>query len=216
TGDFQLQEVSFKRAPPYAVLSYQRQPEGAVDRSQLSFAMMRSGCERPRMSVTHRFDKFEFYTRRAASLGLEYCWFDMCCIDDSSAARIDEAACDEFTRLQSATECFVHLADVPSSRAGGQWEAEFRRSSYFRSLESLQVVLAASAVEFFSAEGHLLGNKKTLETLLHETMGVPRQALRGAEMCTFSVDERMGWAVSKTAGPNEEDQAYAMQGLLGV
>ncbi|KAH7012716.1 uncharacterized protein B0I36DRAFT_226035, partial [Microdochium trichocladiopsis] len=77
----------------------------------------------------------------------------------------------------------------------------------------MQELIAPRSVKFFSAEGYVLGNKTTLEALLHECTGVPVDALRGKPPADFSINERLSWlGQRKTKRP--EDLAYCMLGIF--
>ncbi|KAK5116953.1 hypothetical protein LTR62_006674 [Meristemomyces frigidus] len=97
----------------------------------------------------------------------------------------------------------------------GIWERSFRDSRWFTRGWTLQELLAPASVEFFSRGEDLLGDKKTLETLLHETTSIPCLALRGSELAPYSATERLRWAVKRHT-TRKEDRAYCLQGLLGV
>jgi hypothetical protein len=56
---------------------------------------------------------------------------------------------------------------------------------------TLQELIAPSLVAFFSKEGEMLGNKRSLERHIHEITGIPVNALRGGALSDFSITERM-------------------------
>ena len=72
-----------------------------------------------------------------------------------------------------------------------------------------------TSVEFFSEEGELLGNKKSLERQICEVTGIPVKALRGSPLSDFSVTERMLWAASRET-TCKEDIAYSLLGIFDV
>jgi hypothetical protein len=95
------------------------------------------------------------------------------------------------------------------------WESEFRKSRWFTRGWTLQELLAPASVEFFSREGKLLGDKKSLEREIHEITGIPVEALQGSSLSSFSVDERMSWA-AKGETKRKEDRAYSLLGIFNV
>ncbi|KAH7016216.1 uncharacterized protein B0I36DRAFT_337058 [Microdochium trichocladiopsis] len=125
-----------------------------------------------------------------------------------------------FRWYRDADHCYVYLSDVVNN--GGKdedkasqlpWETAFRRSRWLTRGWTLQELIAPRSVKFFSAEGYVLGNKTTLEALLHECTGVPVDALRGKPLADFSINERLSWVGGrKTKRP--EDLAYCMLGIF--
>ncbi|KAH7012490.1 uncharacterized protein B0I36DRAFT_369647 [Microdochium trichocladiopsis] len=92
-----------------------------------------------------------------------------------------------------------------STRAGQWWHRAW----------TLQELIVPKSVKFFSAEGEALGNKTTLEILLHECTGVPVDALRGKPLADFSINERLSW-LGKRKTKRPEDLAYCMFGIFDV
>jgi len=126
-----------------------------------------------------------------------------------------------FRWYRDATRCYVYLSDVskrcnaeePFSRS--TWISEFRHSRWFTRAWTLQELIAPKSVEFFSQEGARLGDKVSLETSLHEITGVSVEVLRGKPLIELTVQERMLWAVKRTA-KRKEDEAYALLGIFGL
>jgi hypothetical protein len=58
---------------------------------------------------------------------------------------------------------------------------------------TLQKLLAPSKVGFFSQEGKKLGNKISLQKMVHEIRSILLKALNGAPLSQFSVNERLWW-----------------------
>jgi hypothetical protein len=79
----------------------------------------------------------------------------------------------------------------------------------------LQELLAPRSVEFFDSDGIRLGDKESLEQVLHEITLIPPRALRKAPLNEFSVDERMSWAKDRET-KRREDKAYSLLGLFGA
>ena len=63
--------------------------------------------------------------------------------------------------------------------------------------------------------GNRLGDKKSLEVLLHKITGIPVLALRGRPLSDFSFDERVLWARNRDT-KREEDLAYSLIGIFDI
>jgi hypothetical protein len=118
-----------------------------------------------------------------------------------------------FRWYRSADRCYVYLPDVslPDEDARNTqrtWEPAFRRSRWFTRGWTLQELIAPASVEFFSREWTRLGDRGSLEDLIHEITGIPVAALRGTALSRFSVDERMQWAAKRET--KKEDRAYCL------
>lgn len=168
------------------------------------------------------YDKIRFCGEKAAKDGLEYFWVDTCCIDKSSSAEVQEAVTIMFCWYRNTSKCYVYLADVTVTEnrlkdqvAQHLWESAFRRSRWFTRGWTLQELLAPPSVEFYSVHGARLGDKDSMEDLIHEITKIPRQALCGADMATFSIDERLSWAENRQT-KRKEDRAYSLLGIFGV
>jgi len=61
----------------------------------------------------------------------------------------------------------------------------------------------------------VLGDKTSLEQIVHEITGIATQALRGEALFDFSVAERMAWAETRRT-TREEDKAYCLLGIFDV
>jgi hypothetical protein len=125
-----------------------------------------------------------------------------------------------FQWYKSATRCYVFLPDVsaltatePAQRS--DWEASFRASAWFTRGWTLQELIAPVLVEFFSCEGRGLGDKASLDQLLHDITGIPLAALRNCPLDQFSTSERKRWADSRVT-TEEEDIVYCLLGVLGI
>lgn len=122
----------------------------------------------------------------------------------------------------SAAKCYVNLSDVSTRKrkAGStssetSWEPAFRSTRWFKRGWTLQELIAPTTVEFFSQEGNKLGNKVSLQSLIHKTTGIPLEVLNGAPLSRFSVNERLRWAEGRIT-KHEEDRAYSLQGILDI
>jgi hypothetical protein len=70
-------------------------------------------------------------------------------------------------------------------------------------------------VEFFSADYKRLGDKLSLERIIHERTGIPVEALQVYDPTKFSVDEYIFW-VAERETKHEEDMAYSLLGVFGI
>ncbi|KAI3326718.1 kinesin light chain [Xylariaceae sp. AK1471] len=202
--------------PPYAIFSHTWGTE------EVTYEDITKG------SGLHKsgYDKIRFCGEQAKRDGLQYFWVDTCCIDKSSSQELTEAINSMFQWYSNATKCYAFLADVVTSgpahldgdrRSNQAWDLSFPRSRWFTRGWTLQELLAPAKVDFFSAEGVKLGDKKSLERLICGVTGIPPKVLRGSPLslshCTVS--ERMAWAERrKTTRP--EDKAYSLLGIFNV
>jgi len=168
------------------------------------------------------YDKIRFCGEQARRDGLQYFWVDTCCIDKSDSAELSEAINSMFRWYRNAAKCYVYLSDVSITKrkASNQfskftWESALPASRWFTRGWTLQELLAPGSVEFFSQEGKRLGDKRTLERLIHEITGIAIPALRGTSLSEFGVDERLLWAVTRQT-TREEDKAYSLLGIFDI
>lgn len=168
------------------------------------------------------YNKIRFCGGQAIRDGLQYFWVDTCCIDKSNSTELQEAVNSMFRWYQNASKCYVYLSDVSIvEQEGGTspsqcpWESAFRASRWFTRGWTLQELLAPNSVEFFSQEGKLLGNKKTLEQQIHEITRIAVAAIRGAPLSNFTVEERLLWAENRQT-TREEDKAYSLLGIFNI
>ncbi|KAH7025765.1 NACHT domain-containing protein [Microdochium trichocladiopsis] len=159
------------------------------------------------------YEKLMFCALQASKDGLQYFWVDTCCIDQSNSTELYEAINSMFRWYQNATHCYAYLTDV--SDACASWQTAFRNSRWLTRGWTLQELVAPKSVIFFAKEGQRLGDKASLEMLLHETTGIPAEALQGAPLADFSINDRFSWVGNrKTKRP--EDKAYCLLGIFGV
>lgn len=115
----------------------------------------------------------------------------------------------------NASKCYAYLPDVSTEVPSETWKSAFRNTRWATQGWTLQELLAPSHIEYFSLEGRLIGDKKSLESLLHDTTGISISALRGTPLCEFSEAERISWMETRqTKLP--EDKIYALLGILDV
>ena len=210
-GEFNLTKDIIHPTSPYAILSH----TWGEDDEEVTFEDLKNGSGKTKIG----YRKLQFCGQQAARDGLQYFWVDTCCINKSRDSELSEAINSMFRWYCKAAICYVYLADVwtkdqidPSLQP---WEAAFRNSRWFTRGWTLQELIAPPLVEFFSLNGKRLGDKKSLEVLLHGITGISVLALRGRLPSDFSFDVRVSWARNRDT-KREEDLAYSLLGILGV
>jgi hypothetical protein len=200
--------------PPYAILSH----TWGANAEEVTFADLAKGDGKHKPG----YKKIRFCGEQAQQDGLQYFWVDTCCIDKSDKAELSFAIQSMFRWYQNATKCYVYLSDVSTKKrkTGGlstefTWEPAFRSSRWFTRGWTLQELLAPSIVEFFSQESKKLGDKTSLKSLIQKITGIPCQALDGAPLSRFSVNERLRWKGDRKT-KREEDAWYSLSGIFDV
>jgi hypothetical protein len=210
TEDLSEEELS---SCPYAILSH----TWGKDDEEVNFADVTQGSGHTKVG----YEKLRFCGKQAEKDGLRYFWVDTCCIDKSSSAELSQAITSMFRWYAGAVKCYVYLGDVTtrnfesSNPPARSWQPTFRLSRWFKRGWTLQELLAPRSVEFFNYHGARLGDKESLEQVLHEVTQIPPRALRNAPLDEFSVEERMSWAEQRVT-KHGEDKAYSLLGLFGV
>src|SRR5690242_14190050 len=125
-----------------------------------------------------------------------------------------------FRWYRDAARCYVFLPDVSVPTAADirqepALEASFRASEWFTRGWTLQELIAPASVEFFSSEGRRIGDKRSLEQLIHEITRIPVKALQNCLLDEFTMPERMEWAKNRQT-TEEEDEVYCLLGLLNI
>ncbi|KAH7094921.1 ankyrin repeat-containing domain protein [Paraphoma chrysanthemicola] len=126
-----------------------------------------------------------------------------------------------FRWYHNAAKCYVYLSDVSIIDSKGQilrqevWKPTFQKSRWFTRGWTLQELLAPTVVEFFSKEGELLGDKDMMVEELAEITRISVDALKGASLSNFTVEERMSWSEERNT-KREEDKAYCLLGIFDV
>ncbi|XMA20307.1 hypothetical protein WAI453_013098 [Rhynchosporium graminicola] len=211
-SDFNLIEFFEDEIPEYAILSHR------WEAGEVTFKDMTDGTSEGKAG----YSKIQFCGAQARRHGLKYFWVDTCCIDKSSSAELSEAINSMFRWYQKAAKCYVYLSDVSSLKQKGSntfaecsWESAFRASKWFIRGWTLQELLAPRSVEFFSLEGHRIGDKTILEKQIHQITGIPTTALQGNPLSQFDVEERFSWAKYRQT-TRAEDKAYSLFGIFDV
>jgi hypothetical protein len=167
------------------------------------------------------YRKINFCGYQAVKDGLRYFWVDTCCIDKRNLPELTKAINSMFRWYHNAAKCYVYLSDVSINSTGSMevdedpWMEAFRRSRWFTRGWTLQELIAPVSVEFFSAEGHFLGDKRSLEGEIAQITGIPTEVLRGRSLSDFSALERFSWAENRET-TEEEDIVYCLLGIFDV
>ena len=213
-GEFSLTKDLIDNIPPYAILSHTWEE----DDNEPTFQDLMQGVGKSKAG----YRKILFCEEQATKDGLQYVWVDTCCIDKSNNTELSEAINSMFRWYQEAAKCYVYLQDVSTHRpdesdrfSGFIWESAFRKSRWFTRGWTLQELIAPISVEFFSREGILLGDKKSLKQQIHERTGIPIEAFQGSPLSQFSVSERISWADNRET-KRKEDKAYSLLGIFDI
>jgi hypothetical protein len=161
------------------------------------------------------YRKITFCGEQAERDGFKYFWVDTCCIDKRNLPELTRAINSMYRWYRNAAKCYVYLSDVSVLEVDKPWMDGLRNSRWFTRGWTLQELIAPVAVDFFSAEGHLLGNKRSLELEITEITGIPTEVLRGRPLGDFSPSERFSWAKNRET-TEEEDLAYCLLGIFDV
>ncbi|KAL5386219.1 hypothetical protein DPSP01_004302 [Paraphaeosphaeria sporulosa] len=210
-GRLVLTDFRGKTIPPYAILSHR------WSESEILIEDIASGVYKER---EEGYRKLQFCAKQAAQDKLQYFWIDTCCIDKWNLSELSKAINSMFQWYKNATRCYVFLLDVSVSTATepaqrNDWEASFRKSVWFTRGWTLQELIAPVSVEFFSREGHPIGDKASLGQLISEITSIPLAALRNCPLDQFSISERERWAKNRRT-TEEEDIVYCLLGILTI
>jgi Heterokaryon incompatibility protein (HET)/NACHT domain len=215
-GEFSLtkQFIGNDDIPPYAILSH----TWGENEDEVTFQDLKMGTGKSKAG----YRKIDFCREQAIKDGLQYIWIDTCAIDQSNNAELAEALNSMFRWYRNSTKCYVYLSDVSMDihnsndvLSRSRLERDFRLSRWFTRGWTLQELIAPHTVEFFSAEGKALGDKKSMEQQIHNITGIPVRALRGNMLSQYTIEERMTWAAKRDT-KREEDIAYCLMGLFEV
>jgi hypothetical protein len=204
-GTFSLIERTGQDVPPYAILSH----TWGNDEDEIKFKDITEGTVDDKLG----YRKLKFCQKQAAKDDLQYFWVDTCCINKDSSAELSEALNSMFSWYRLAAKCYVYLSDV--STTDPETPQSLETSRWFTRGWTLQELLAPESVEFFSAEGHLIGDKRSLVQRITNATGIPHEALEGKDLKEFGINERMKWAKGRET-KREEDAAYSLLGIFGV
>ena len=210
-GRLILTDFRGKPIPPYAILSHR------WGGSEILIENVLNGNYKEK---EEGYQKLRFCAEQAAQDGLQYFWIDTCCIDRWDNNERSKAINSMFQWYRNAARCYVFLSDVslPATADTPQrsdWETSFRKSEWFTRGWTLQELVAPVLVEFFSRQGQRIGDKVSLDQLLHDITEIPLAALHNCPLGQFSISERMRWAEHRRT-TEEEDIVYCLLGVLGV
>jgi hypothetical protein len=211
-GELGFTEYLDNDIPRYAILSH----TWGRDNEEVNFNDLETGLGKDKQG----YSKIQFCQEQAHQDAIQHFWVDTCCIDKSSNAELAEAIISMYQWYRNAAKCYVLLSDVSTRKRDNEgskrsWEPAFRKSRWFTRGWTLQELLAPTSVEFFSREGVRLGDKGTLEQMIHEITSIPIEALRGTPLDQFPVQERVRWAEQRQV-TIEEDRAYCLLGIFEV
>lgn len=210
TGGIRLtDDLPSNKIPPYAILSH------TWGDGEVLFRDLMGGTGKNKAG----YNKIRFCGDQAWRDGLRFFWVDTCCIDKSNSAELQEAINSMFRWYRNATKCYAYLVDVsiPSPDVDDKsiWEPAFRASRWFTRGWTLQELIAPTSVEFFSREEVRLGDRTTLEQVIHDVTRIPLKALQRGLLSDFSVHDRMAWIENRNT-TREEDLAYSLFGIFDV
>lgn len=209
SGNISITEDLHHNVPPYAILSH----TWTTDDQEVTI----NDIKEQGAQTKDGYRKIDFCRKQALKDGLQYFWVDTCCIQQSSDAELTRSINSMFRWYRDAEKCYVYLSDVSADFDGSnsKWDDDFRRSRWFTRGWTLQELIAPRSVEFFSSEGKLLGNKKSLVKQLHAITKIPVSALQGTPLSEFSIDERMLWSENRET-KLAEDKAYCLFGIFDI
>ena len=205
-GELVLMEHNGRSVPSYAILSH---TWAADNNDEVSFQDLEAGTGK----LKPGWKKIGFCADKAAADGLRFFWVDTCCIDKKNAVELAAAINSMFGWYKKAARCYVYLSDVPALEDEGL--VAFRKSRWFTRGWTLQELIAPTLVTFYNSEGQRLGDKSALEAMIHDVTGIAKNALRGATLSDFSIEERMSWAEHRNTTV-EEDEVYSLLGIFDV
>jgi hypothetical protein len=204
-GALELIDVDRHNVPPYAILSHTWESSS----QELTFQDLKHGTG----TEKYGYRKLTFSAHRTLLDGLQYFWIDSVCIDRTNNTELAEAINSMFRWYRGAKVCYAYLIDVHGDELD---ETAFRQSRHHTRGWTLQEIIAPGKVEFFSSGGHMIGDKVSLESQLHEITGVAIEALRSPDAVgSCNIEARMSWSLGRET-TIEEDQVYCLLGIFGV
>ncbi|KAF2182316.1 HET-domain-containing protein [Zopfia rhizophila CBS 207.26] len=209
-GEFSLVEFVGNSSPRYAVLSH----TWGADNEEVTYKDLVGSLSMSKAG----YNKIRFCGEQAAKDGLLYFWVDTCCIDKSSSAELSEAINSMYQWYRNAEVCYAYLSDVSvmtGNIVGPSTPSEFEESRWFTRGWTLQELLAPTHLLFFDKNWQRIGSRLDLEEHVTKTTGISSAALRGKELRSFTVAQRMCWA-SKRKTTRVEDLAYCLLGIFDV
>ncbi|KAK5994455.1 Vegetative incompatibility protein HET-E-1 [Cladobotryum mycophilum] len=207
TSSLKLQEFDDESLPTYVILSHTwGQDEVLFDNIQDNTAAGRKG-----------YAKVLACCQKAAKEGFEWVWIDTCCINKASSAELSDAINSMYKWYKWSAICYAYLQDITddSSSSSSRKFTDISKSRWFKRGWTLQELLAPRIVEFYTSEWSEIGTKTSLASRISAITRIPTRILRGDDISTCSVAERMSWA-SERKTTRYEDWAYSLLGLFNV
>lgn len=205
-GKFRLLPPTNK-PPPYAILSHTWGP----DEEEVTYEDLVNGTGTEKAG----YEKLRFCARQARQDGIDYFWVDTCCIKKESDSELSESLNSMFRWYQDAERCYVFLSGLSQQKSDPEWEESFRAHRWFSRGWTLQELVAPRFVYFFNENGYPLGDKRSLEKIIHEITGISVLALQGTPLADFDAEERFKWAENRQT-KRQEDRAYSLLGIFNV
>ncbi|KAJ4991369.1 HET domain-containing protein [Stagonosporopsis vannaccii] len=205
-GRLILTDFRGKLIPPYAILSHRWSDSETLIEDVWNGTYKGKG---------EGYQKLRFCAEQAAQDRLQYFWIDTCCINRWDNNERLKAINSMFQWYRNAARCYVYLSDVSLTAVTEMARAPCSDCSWFTRGWTLQELIVPASVEFFSREGRRIGDKASLEQLIHNVTSIPLAALRNNPLDQFSISERMRWAKNRVTS-EEEDMVYCLLGLLGI
>ena len=201
-----------EETPKYAILSHTWGDE------EVTYKDMRK--YRDKAQSKEGFRKIELCAKQALGDGLEFCWVDTCCINQSSSAELSEAINSMFRWYQNAEVCYTYLSDTQAPEGevcelDATWIKTFRKSRWFTRGWTLQELIAPMTLIFFSKQWTKIGTKESLRDVIESFTGVPAHILMNYDLSRVSVAQRMSWAAHRVTS-RTEDIAYCLMGIFDV
>ena len=169
------------------------------------------------------YQKIRLCGKQATRDELQYFWVDSCCIDRSNSSELSEAIKSMYSWYSKAAKCYAYLSDV--SQTAPQYDTKpdpeileqtLRQSSWFTRGWTLQELIAPRIVQFYDADWHCLGDKKSLSTVISQATRISTDVLEGRKHPRdFAIAQRMSWASNRRTR-RIEDLAYSLMGIFDV
>ncbi|KAK7443560.1 hypothetical protein VKT23_015733 [Stygiomarasmius scandens] len=186
--------------PPYAILSH-----WWIEGKEVVYEEFRNLHWWTKFKSGYR--KIKAACRQARRDGIRYIWVDTCCIEQGNHDDVAANITSMYAFYQNAEVCYAYLADMG---------AEFETSEWFERGWTLQELLAPRTVMFFNSKWQCVGDKHELRDDIQSETTIPPEVLSGKQSITdVDVLTRMSWAIGRNT-TKEQDEAYCLQGLLGV
>ena len=168
--------------PPYAILSH---VWITPSEDEFLFSDLAAGTGHTKPG----YRKILFCGEQVKRDNLKYFWVDTCCNDKYNRRELENSINSMFRWYRNAARCYTLLADVSAGME--DWEAALKAGWWFKHGWTLQELIAPLLVEFFSKEGQLLGDKQTLESLIHD---VTRSQFQSFEVISWMISAwKSGW-----------------------